>query len=91
MKARIVILIVVLVFLFAGSVATAQPNGQGPSVLYTVQQGVMGSESYHLTSLTWEVGGVVSGTGYHLTSPSSPAGTGTPCCCSYLPCIVRAP
>jgi hypothetical protein len=89
MKVQIVTLIVVLALLLAGSVAMAQSSGQGLPVLYTVRQGVMAGEGYHLASLTWQVSGAASGTGHRLASSSSPAGTGTQCCCSYLPCMLR--
>jgi hypothetical protein len=89
MKVRIVILVVIFALLLGGSVAMAQSSGQSPSVLYTVRQGVIAGEGYHLTNLTWQVSGAVNGTGYHLASSSSPAGTGTPCCCIHLPCVLR--
>jgi hypothetical protein len=91
MKARIKILLVGVALLLGGSVALAQSSEPGPSRVYTIPQGVIVGEGYHLTSLTWQVSGVTSGTGYHLASPSSPTGTGTQCCCSYLPCMMRSP
>ena len=30
---------------------------------------------------------VSSGGDYRLLLPESPSGTGTPCCCAYLPCV----
>ena len=30
-----------------------------------------------------------SGPGYHLDVAASPAGTGVPCCCVALPCVLR--
>ena len=89
MKMRIVILLTIIALLLGGSVAMAQSSGQDPPVLYAVRQGVIAGEGYHLTSLTWQVSGAASGTGYHLANPSSPAGTGTPCCCTFLPCVLR--
>ena len=91
MKVRIVILLTILALLLVGSVAMAQSSGQDPPVLYTVRQGVIAGEGYHLTSLTWQVSGTANGAGYHLANPSSPTGTGTPCCCTYLPCVRRSP
>jgi hypothetical protein len=42
---------------------------------------------YRLETLSWKATGTLSGPGYLLGGTIT--GTGTPCCCSYLPCIVR--
>ncbi len=61
----------------------------GPGLGYTVQAGTIAGGGYHLTSTTWQVRGIASGGGYRLAGPASPTGTGTPCCCNYLPCVLR--
>jgi hypothetical protein len=91
MKMRIVILIVVLALLLGGSAAMARSSEQGSPALRAAQQDMMSGEGYHLTRLTWQVSGAASGTGYSLVSPGGPTGTGTQCCCSYLPCVLRSP
>ncbi|CAG0932322.1 hypothetical protein TFLX_02537 [Thermoflexales bacterium] len=75
MKVRIVIVMITFVLLLSVSVALAQSQEPG----------------YHLTHLTWQVSGATSSTQYRLESPNSPVGAGTQCCCSYLPCVMRAP
>ena len=45
--------------------------------------------SYHLESGGLRVMGASSGGGYRLLSPEAPTGSGTPCCCTYLPCARR--
>lgn len=47
---------------------------------------------YHLSGAVWQVQGVSGGEGYKLaTLPLSPGGTGTQCCCTYLPCLLKKP
>ena len=45
------------------------------------------SPNYHLTGQSWEAEGVLTGPGYRLGTAIT--GTGTPCCCVYLPCTLR--
>jgi hypothetical protein len=45
--------------------------------------------SYHLESGGLRVMGASSGGSYRLMPPEAPVGTGTPCCCMYLPCVRR--
>jgi hypothetical protein len=59
-----------------------------PDSASALQAGAAGGGSYQLTSLPWRAGAVSSGGAYRLTGPASPRG-GKPCCCSYLPCVVR--
>lgn len=45
---------------------------------------------YHLSGAVWQVQGVSGGGRYELlTLPLSPNGTGTQCCCNYLPCLSK--
>lgn len=46
----------------------------------------------HISGATWQVQGVAAGGDYRLLSmPLSPSGTGTQCCCTYLPCLLKKP
>ena len=45
--------------------------------------------SYHLQSGGLRVMGASSGGSYRLLSPEAAVSTGTPCCCTYLPCVRR--
>jgi len=45
------------------------------------------SGDYYLATLSWGIDGTLSGPGYRLRGTVT--GTGTPCCCNYLPCILR--
>jgi hypothetical protein len=87
-KRRVTALVAVLFcsLLLVSSVGRAQSSGP-PG--YVVEQGTASGGGYHLTSTTWQARGIASGGGYRLAVPASPAGTGTPCCCTYLPCVLR--
>jgi len=45
--------------------------------------------SYHLESGGLRVMGASSGGNYRLLPLEASAGDGTPCCCTYLPCVRR--
>ena len=45
--------------------------------------------SYHLESGGLRVMGASSGGSYRLLLPEGVTGSGTPCCCTYLPCLRR--
>ena len=45
--------------------------------------------SYHLESGGLRAIGASSGGGYRLLLPEAGTGSGTPCCCTYLPCVRR--
>ena len=83
MKKRTILLLTIIVLLFVSSPALAQstaaryPHGSAPVLRYT------------LTTLALQRQAVARGGGYRLLAPSKPAGTGTPCCCNYLPLIRR--
>lgn len=85
MKAQTVILLTMVALLLVSSVALTQP---GEPSRYVVR-GVASGAHYRLVVVTWQVRGEVSGAGYYLVVPLSPTGTGTPCCCIYLPCVLR--
>jgi hypothetical protein len=87
-KTGIAVLLALVVLLLIGSVAPARSNGP-QSAQYVVAPGAASGGSYRLTVQAWQVSGVASSERYHLLSPASPAGTGTPCCCAYLPCVLK--
>ncbi len=69
----------------------------GPSLLPLSDPAALAANNspqkvYHLSGAVWQVQGVSVGEGYQLiTLPLGPTGTGTQCCCSYLPCILKKP
>lgn len=89
MRAQTVILLALVALLLVGSAAWAQSGG--PPLAYTVQPGTASGGGYRLSGVTWQVRGTAGGGGYRLAAVVSPAGTGTPCCCTYLPCVLRNP
>ena len=89
MKTRTVILLVIVALLFISSAALAKSNGSPPQVRYAIKQGTISGAHYRLSSRACHMSGVSSGGGYRLAGPAGTAGTGTPCCCSYLPVVVR--
>jgi hypothetical protein len=90
----IVALIAVTLLLVAGMgqgaaalpLAHAAKDGTG---VYAVQIQAAAGGRYHLDSGDWRVQGVSGGSGYHLEVVVAPAGSGIPCCCTYLTCIQR--
>jgi hypothetical protein len=97
MKARTLILFVMIAFLLLGSVtlrliqdsALAQSGAQPPPAQYIVGKGTFSGEHYRLTSLAWQARGAVGGGGYRLLGPAAPASSENGCCCTYLPCVLR--
>ncbi len=84
MKAKRVILLVVLTLLLVGTLAQAQP-GEG----CTVVEGVASGGGYRLTALAWQVRGPAVGGSYRLLAADSPNLNGSGCCCVYLPVVSR--
>jgi hypothetical protein len=84
MKTRIalLLLLVLLMLVSAGAGAQATPR-------YQVQAGVIAGEGYRLTTLGTQAETVSAGGAYRLLGPSAPAGQGSGCCCTYLPCVPR--
>lgn len=84
------IAVAALVCVLLAGVALAQPSGgSDPPTLYTVERGTASGGAYHLISLRWQVDGTVSGGEYVLLGPASPTLTGSGCCCTYMPCVLR--
>ena len=88
MKVRIVILLSVLALLLPTAMVLAA-GGTGPPVWYAVEPGTASGGSYSLATLAWQASGTASGGGYRLLAPVRATGRGTPCCCGYVPCILR--
>jgi hypothetical protein len=86
MKTRIIILFVVVALIVVGSEALAQFSSSQP--WHFVKPGTTSGGHYRLSAQVLHASGVASGGGYQLTSLSIPSGTGTPCCCNYLPCVL---
>jgi hypothetical protein len=70
----------------AGQASAQAQSIEIPSVQYRVVPGAASGGGYNLSGIEWQVSGSSSGGKYLLHGPSSPS-TGTPCCCSYLPCV----
>jgi hypothetical protein len=87
MRVRTIVLLIVVLLLLGGA-ALAQSR-EPPPVQYAVAQGAVSGGHYRLASQAWQVRGVADGDGYHLMVLLGPTGTGTPCCCNYLPCVLR--
>ncbi len=68
--------------------ALAQSEQPTLPVQYNLTQGTASGGGYRLNGLRWQVTGASSGGGYRLQGPAGPSG-GTPCCCSYLPCLMK--
>ena len=86
MKKRIALLMLIALIatLLVSSASSAQPNQPGAVTASTASGG-----RYHLAATTWQVNGTVSGSGFRLQGPASPALTGSGCCCTYLPCVMK--
>ena len=59
---------------------------------YAVQSGTAAAGAYRLAageSAGWSVRGATGGGSYRLDVVSAVRGTGTPCCCSFLPCVLK--
>jgi len=83
MKKRTILFLTIIAILFVSSPALAQ------STAGRFQHRSSSVVRYTLTTLPVHREAVASGGGYRLIIPSKPAGTGTPCCCNYLPLIRR--
>ena len=89
MKTRIAVLAVVVALLLLGAVAPARSGGNGLTEVVVIQPGVASGGGYRLSGLSWQISGTASGGGYRLLETSAPSLTGSGCCCSYLPCVLR--
>ena len=89
MRARIVILLAIVVLLLPGAMALADGGKPGAVAWYAVQPGTASGGGYSLAALAWQASGTASGGAYRLLAPVRATGRGTPCCCNCLPIILR--
>ncbi len=94
MRERISSLVVLTVILLLSAAALARYHADGASALVIVEEGIAVGGSYHLTSLDSQTA-IATGGGYRLLAPSSANASPPPsaevgCCCTYLPCTLRA-
>ena len=95
-------IVALVALLVAGGLAAAQsPSspgtagqplpGKDPAAVYAVQAGTAAGGAYRLASgwQDWSVRGAASGGSYRVEVVGAARGTGTPCCCSYLPCALK--
>jgi hypothetical protein len=83
-RQRIALLAAVAALLLLSTAASAQPSGG-----YTVTEATLAGGGYHLTSVSLPVDQPMSGGRYQLLSLAESTATGSGCCCTYLPCIMR--
>jgi hypothetical protein len=83
---RTILAAIVALFLLGTAVVWAE--GTGPTAAYAVEPGIASGGRYQLASLALP-GTVATGGGYRLLGPATPVISGSGCCCTYLPCIVR--
>lgn len=84
----LLVVVTLAVTLALGSLAVVQA-GKDQGGRYAVEITDAAGGRYVLDNGGWQVQGSASGGGYHLLAVTGPAGGGTPCCCSYVPCILR--
>lgn len=91
MKTRIVLVVILVISLLLASwaIALARTSQPGDPISYQVETGSATGKDYLLTHLNWQVSGSVSGEGYLLSAPITPALTGSGCCCNFLPCALK--
>ena len=98
-----VMIVALAALLLAGGLTAAQspssPGMTGQSLpvkdaaaSYAVWAGTAAGGAYRLAageSAVWSVRGATGGGSYRLDVVSAVRGTGTPCCCSFLPCVLK--
>ena len=88
MKTQRIVAVLLTMALLMATMAIA-PTGANPPGLSALAEGTGPVGHYRLASITWPVRGSASGGGYWLVPLSQPALTGSGCCCTYLPCVMR--
>lgn len=90
MRHRVILLISFILFIGLGVIGA--PRLLSPRDQIAVAYGDPPQQIFHLSRVVWQVQGVSGGGGYKLvTLPLSPSGTGTQCCCTYMPCLLKQP
>ena len=98
-RVAMVMIVALAALLLAGGLTAAEPigtTGQPPAGKdaaggYAVQAGTAAGGGYQLATgwQDWSVRGAAGGGSYRLDVVGAVRGTGTPCCCSYLPCALK--
>jgi hypothetical protein len=90
MNKRVILMLVVALIatLALNGMALAQAD-KDQAGTYGVQMDAASGGSYHLDGGGWRVQGEAGAPGYHLEVVADPEGSGIPCCCTYLTCVLR--
>ena len=104
-RAAMVMIVALVALLVAGGLTAAQSPpvpgtapqagqslpGKAPAAVYAVRAGAAAGGGYQLMTgwQDWSVRGAASGGSYRIEVVGAVRGTGTPCCCSYLPCALK--
>lgn len=89
MKTRIALSVVFILFLLFVSMGLAWSARQESLTVNSAESGISAFGDYHMTCEKWQVNGIASGGGYRLSSMAAPAPSGSGCCCTYLPVLLR--
>lgn len=89
MRIRTVLLFILIVLFLLNSTILAQSYWTRSPSRYIVHPGTTSSGKYKLTNPIWFPSGETDGGGYRLDILFRTLGTGTPCCCIYLPCLMQ--
>jgi hypothetical protein len=89
MKLHTVVIVVSALILLLTTVVLAESDGRNRAGGYTAEAEVASGGNYRLTSLFWPGSATASGGDYRLMIASAPRPSGSGCCCTYLPCILR--
>ena len=91
MKIRTTLLIFLMAVLGVSVLAIASVLNASTAPIVSARE-VTSHPVLHISGAIWQVEGISSGGGYHILAlPLSPSGTGTQCCCTYLPCLLKNP
>ena len=89
MKKRIAIVTAILILFLLGMVVGVMAAEHGPGAQVAVMPGIAFGGRYQLAGLSWQANSTTGGGDYRLTGIFAPGLTGSGCCCTYLPCILR--
>lgn len=87
-----VLAVAALVLLVLGTAAPVQavrPASSGSATLSGGHYVLTGLEPGALQDSTWQVSGAARGGSYRLLSTSPSAASGSGCCCTFVPCLLR--
>ena len=90
MKARIAVTLLLAALLLLSAAAWEEAVGLAQTIPRTpTAQSLAPDGGYRLSTVTWQIRGAVAGNGYRLVPLGQPALTGSGCCCTFLPCVMR--